>query len=137
MEYHNNTLCISHAELTDGIMTVPNLKYHVAAGRIQQVQRACYGTPALYAVESLPAKYRAEVKRRYVDPEAQAKARAFIDTIVIDQTAAVYYEEVSIDGARGLSHEKRMQYTNSASILNACRARLMEAAAEQRKVGCL
>lgn len=135
MEYLNDTLCISHAELTDGIMTVPNLKYYVAAGRIQQVQRACYGTPALYAVESLPAKYRAEVKRRYVDPEAQAKARAFIDTIVIDQTAAAYYEGVSIDGARGLSHEKRMQYTNSASILNACRARLMEAASEQRKVG--
>lgn len=135
MEYYGNTLCISHAELTDGIMTVSNLKYHVAAGRIQQVQRACYGTPALYAVDSLPAKYRAEVKRRYVDPEAQAQARAFIDTIVIDQAAASYYEAVSIDGARGLSHEKRMQYTNSASILNACRARLMEAAAEQRKVG--
>lgn len=135
MEYHNDTLCISHAELTDGIMTVPNLKYHVASGKIQQVQRACYGTPALYAVESLPAKYRAEVKRRYVDPEAQAKARAFIDIIVIDQIAATYYEGVSIEGARGLSDEKRMLYTNSASILNACRVKLMEAEAEQKKVG--
>lgn len=135
MEYYNNTLCISHAELTDGILTESNLKALRNRGRLQQVQRACYGTPALYSVESLPAKYRAEVKRRYVDPEAQVKARAFIETIVIDQTAAAYYEEISIDGARGLSHEKRMQYTNSASILNACRARLMEAAAEQRKVG--
>ncbi len=135
MEYYKDTLCISHAELTPEIMSVSNLKYHVASGRIQQVRRACYGTPALYAVESLPDKHRAEVKRRYVDPEAQAKARAFIDTIVIDQTAATYYEAVSIEGARGLSDEKRMLYTNSASILNACRARLMEAAAEQRKVG--
>ncbi len=135
MEYHNDTLCISHAELTDGIMTVPNLKYHVASGKIQQVQRGCYGTPALYAVDSLPAKYQAEVKRRYVDPEAQAKARAFIDTIVIDQIAATYYESVSIEGARGLNDEKRMLYTNSASILNACRAKLMEAEAEQKKVG--
>lgn len=135
MEVYKDTLCISHAELTDGIMTVPNLKYHVAAGRIQQVQRACYGTPALYAVESLPAKYRAEVKRRFPDPEAQAKARAFIDTIMIDQRAAAYYEDVVIEGARGLNNEKRMLYTNSASILNACRARLMEAATEQRKVG--
>lgn len=135
MEYLNNTLCISHAELTDGIMTVDVLKNLRRRDKVVQVQRACYGTPALYAVESLPAKYRAEVKRRYVYPEAQAQARAFIDTIVIDQAAASYYETVSIDGARGLSHEKRMQYTNSASILNACRARLMEAAAEQRKVG--
>lgn len=135
MEYYDNTLCISHAELTDGILSESNLKVLRCRGRIQQIRRACYGTPALYAVESLPTKYRAEVKRRYVDPEAQAKARAFIDTIVIDQMAAAFYEEVRIDGARGLSHEKRMQYTNSASILNACRARLMDAASEQRKVG--
>lgn len=135
MEVYNDTLCISHAELTDGILTESNLKILRNRGRIQQVQRACYGTPALYAVESLPTKYRAEVKRRFPDPEAQAKARAFIDTIVIDNAAAAYYEGVSIEGARGLSDEKRMLYTNSASILNACRARLMEAAAEQRKVG--
>ena len=135
MEYYKDTLCISHAELTDGILTESNLKVLRSRGRIQQVRRACYGTPALYAVESLPTKHWAEVKRRYVDPEAQAKARAFIDTIVIGQAAAAYYEEVCIEGARGLSHEKRMLYTNSASILNACRARLMEAAAEQRKVG--
>ncbi len=84
MEYHNDTLCISHAELTDGILTASNLRKLVERGKTTQVQRGCYGTPALYAVESLPAKYQAEVKRRYVDPEAQAKARAFIDTIVID-----------------------------------------------------
>ena len=135
MEYHNNTLCISHAELTDGIMTIPNLKYYVASGRIQQVQRACYGTPALYAVESLPAKYKAEVKKRYVDPEAQTKARAFIDTIIIDNAASAFYEAYSIEGARGLDNEKRMLYTNGASILNACRTKLMEAASMQRKVG--
>lgn len=135
MEYHNDTLCISHAELTDGILTASNLRKLVERGKATQIQRACYGTPALYAVESLPAKYRAEVKRRYVDPEAQAKARAFIDIIVIDQIAATYYEGVSIDGARGLSDEKRMLYTNSASILNACRTKLMEAEAEQKKVG--
>lgn len=135
MEYHNNTLCISHAELTDGIMTVPNLKYHVASGRIQQVQRACYGTPALYAVESLPVKYRAAVKRRYIYNEEQVRARAFIDTIVMDQVAAAYYEGVYIGAGRGLSHEKRMIYTNSASILNAIQAHLSAAAAEQKKVG--
>lgn len=135
MEYHNNTLCISHAELTDGIMTESNLKILCHRGRLQQVQRACYGTPALYAVESLPAKYKAEVKKRYVDPEAQTKARAFIDTIIIDNAAAAFYEAYSIEGARGLDNEKRMLYTNGASILNACRTKLMEADAMQRKVG--
>lgn len=135
MEYHNNTLCISHAELTDGILTSTNLRKLVERGKAQQVQRACYGTPALYAVESLPAKYRAEVKRRFPNPEAQAAARSFIDLVAIDNVAAAYYEELTIEGARKLTHEKRMLYTNSASILNACRDKLIEAAAMQRKVG--
>lgn len=135
MEYHDNTLCITHAEVTDGIMTKPTLDYYVSKGTIKAVRRGCFGTPALYDVMTFPPKYKAEIKKRHTDLEAQAKARAFIDTIVIDNAAAAYYEGVSIEGARGLSDEKRMLYTNSASILNACRARLAEAAAEQRKVG--
>ncbi len=54
---------------------------------------------------------------------------------MIDQVAATYYEEVVIEGARGLSHEKRMLYTNSASILNAIQAHLSASSAEQKKVG--
>lgn len=134
MEYCDGILCATHSEMTE-IMTESNLKYHVAAGNIVRARRACFGKPALYEVESMLPKHKAEIKKRYTDPEAQAKARAFIDTIVIDNAAAAYYEGVSIEGARGLSDEKRMLYTNSASILNACRARLAEAAAEQRKVG--
>lgn len=135
MEYYGGSLGISQAELTDGIMTKSNLDYYKQKGVIRTLRRGCYGTTALYDVETLPTEHRAEVKRRYVDPEAQAKARAFIDIIVIDQIAASYYEGVSIEGARGLSDEKRMLYTNSASILNACHKMLMDAAAEQKKVG--
>ena len=135
MEYYGGSLGISQAELTDGIMTKSNLDYYKRKGVIRALRRGCYGTTALYDVETLPTEHRAEVKRRYVDPEAQAKARAFIDIIVIDQIAATYYEGVSIEGARGLSDEKRMLYTNSASILNACHKMLMDAAAEQKKVG--
>ena len=135
MEYYGGSLGISQAELTDGIMTKSNLDYYKRKGVIRTLRRGCYGTTALYDVETLPTEHRAEVKRRYVDPEAQAKARAFIDIIVIDQIAASYYEGVSIEGARGLSDEKRMLYTNSASILNACHKMLMDAAAEQKKVG--
>ena len=138
MEYYKDTLCISHAELLDGIMTNAALMHACQRDRSLRVRRACNGKPALYDINRLSTEYRVEVKRRYPNPEtqeAQAKARAFIDTIMIDQMAATYYEDVIIEGARGLNHEKRMMYTNSASILNACRARLMEAAAEQRKVG--
>lgn len=135
MEIHNNTLCATHAELVNGVMTNDVLMYYCKKDKELRARRACSGMPALYRIDRLPGEYRAEVKRRYPDPEAQAKARAFIDTIVIDSVAADYYERVSIDGARGLSNEKRMLYTNSASILNACRMKLLEAEAEQKKVG--
>lgn len=135
MELYNDTLCATHAELTDGIMSNDILMYYCKKDAGLRVRRGCGSTPALYDISRLKAKYRAEVKRRFPDPEAQAKARAFIDTIVIDNAAAAYYEGVSIEGARGLSDEKRMLYTNSASILNACRAHLIEAANMQRKVG--
>lgn len=135
MEFFKDTLCINHAELTDGIMTNDVLMYYCKKNPDLRVRRGCNGRQALYAVERLPSEARAEVKRRNIDPEAQARARAFIDIIGIDQAAAAYYETVVIDGARGLTDEKRMLYTNSASILNACRQKLTDAAAEQRKVG--
>lgn len=135
MEYRDNILCISHAELTDGIMTSDNLRKQIERGKVVRIQRACYETPALYSVESLPTKYRQEVKKRYGDPEAQARARRLIDMVEIDQGAAAYYESVVIDGSRGLSAEKRMKYTNSASILNAIKRMLEEARSEQTKVG--
>jgi len=135
MELYNDILCATHTELTDGIMTNDVLMYYCKKDAALRVRRGCNGKPALYAVDRLPAKNRAEVKRRCSAPDIQARTRAFIDTIVIDQIAATYYEGVIIDGARGLSHEKRMQYTNSASILNAIQAHLSAAAAEQKKVG--
>lgn len=135
MEFCDDILCISHAETTDGIMTNDVLMYYCKKDPKLRVRRGCGCTPALYAVDRFPAKYRAEIKRRYPDPEARVAARAFIDTIMIDNVAAAYYEDVSIEGARGLSHEKRMLYTNSASILNAIRDHLMAANDEQRKVG--
>lgn len=135
MEYYDDMLCISHTELTDGIMTNAALMHACRRNKGLRVRRACNGKPALYAVEKLSSEYRAEVKRRYIDNEEQVKARVFIDTIVIDQVAAAYYEEVYIGAGRRLSYEKRMLYTNSASILNAIQAHLSAAAAEQKKVG--
>lgn len=135
MEIYKDTLCVSHAELTDGIMTNDVLMYYCKKDAKLRVRRACSGKSALYDVERFPSEYRAKIKRQCTAPDVHAQARAFIDTIMIDQVAATYYEEVVIEGARGLSHEKRMLYTNSASILNAIQAHLSASAAEQKKVG--
>ena len=67
MEYYANTLCISHNELVGGIMTAATIKNLRRRDQLRQVRRGCYDTPALFAVDSLPLKYRREVYRRYPD----------------------------------------------------------------------
>ncbi len=135
MEYYDNTLCVSHSELTDGIMTDRAIMHACERDKTLRVRRGCKGRQALYDVEKLSPEYRRKAKAHCMAPDTQARARAFIDTIVTDLAAAAYFEGVIIEGCRGLSHEKRKLYTNSASILNAIQAHLSAAAAEQRKVG--
>lgn len=106
MEYYGNTLCISHAELTAGIMTESNLKQLRRRKQIKQVQRACYGTQAQFAVESLPLKYRTEVYRRYPDLQEKADSKPFMDTITPDGQAMQFYADYVLADGRHLTPEK-------------------------------
>lgn len=121
MEYYGNTLCISHAELTAGIMSKSNLNYYVREGKIKQMQRACYGTPALFAVESLPLKYRTEVYRRYPDLQEKADSKPFMDTITPDGQAMQFYADYVLSDGRHLTTEKQAEYSNNCAIMNAFR----------------
>lgn len=121
MEYHGSTLCISHAELTASIMSKSNLDYYVREGKIKQVQRACYGTPALFAVESLPLKYRTEVYRRYPDLQEKADSKPFMDIITPDGQAMQFYADYVLADGRHLTAEKQAEYSNNCAIMNAFR----------------
>nr|DAT95380.1 MAG TPA: transposase [Caudoviricetes sp.] len=121
MEYYGNTLCISHGELTAGIMTESNLKLLRHRGKLQQVRRACYDTPALFAVESLPLKYRTEVYRRYPDLQEKADSKPFMDTITPDGMAMQFYAEYVLSDGRHLPPEKQAEYSNNCAIMNAFR----------------
>ena len=67
MEIIDGKTCISFEELTGRVITTANLKALVRKGQVQQVQRGGNGRVALYAVESLPMKWRTEVYKRYPD----------------------------------------------------------------------
>ena len=124
MEHYGNTLCISHAELTAGIMTTANLNYYVREGKIRQMRRACYGTPALYSVESLPLKYRTEVHRRNPDLQEKADSKPFLDTIEPDGMAMQWYADYVLSDGRHLTSEKQAEYANNCAIMNAFRRRI-------------
>lgn len=121
MEYYGNTLCISHAELTAGIISKSNLDYYVRERKIRRVQRACYGTPALFAVESLPLKYRTAVYRRYPDLHEKDDSKPFMDTIIPDGQAMQFYADYELADGRHLTPEKQAEYSNNCAIMNAFR----------------
>jgi hypothetical protein len=121
METYNGKLCISHAELTDGIVSKSLVDYWQSKGKVERVRRGCYSTPALFAVESLPLKYKTEVYRRVPDLEARAESKPFIESIVPDGAAEIFYQDYRHVDGRNLPTEKQIEYSNNAAILNAFR----------------
>ena len=133
MEVYNNRLCATYDDLA-GIISYDAVQKSVQRGKIEQVCRACNGTEALFAVDSLPVKYKNEVYRRYPDLQAQAASKEFIDEIVPDGVAMNFYAEYSIDGTRGLDFTKQQEYANNAAILEAFRVRIDRANSQRMRV---
>ena len=89
MEYIGQTLCATYAELTCpemGIMTVRQLRHSRDKGETQQLQKGGRGRIALFAVDSLPLKFKNEVYRRNPDLQRTARAVPFTETVqMIDE----------------------------------------------------
>ena len=134
MELYNGKYCATYDDLA-GIMTAKAIQHRVQRGTIEQVRRACVGTPALFAVESLPVQIKIEVMRRYPDLQAQAEYKEFADAIITDTAAEAYYAEYKIDGVRGLSYDKQAEYTNNATILAAFHDLLQRCTSMRGKLG--
>lgn len=132
MEIYQETLCISHEELTSGeIVTKAALETMVRRGKVRRMRRGCYGQSALYAVESLPLKYRIEVYHRHPDLVEQAESRPFIDNIEEDVRARLFYADFQLPDGRHLPTEKQEELTANCSIFGAFQ-RVMERADSHR-----
>ena len=121
METVNGTICISHSELTGRIMTTANLNNMVRRGQVRQVQRGGNGRVALYAVESLPMKWRTEVYKRYPDLQERAESKEFLDTITPDGAAFDFFQSYQLSDGRHLPEDKVLEYASNAAIMNAFR----------------
>ena len=132
MEYYDNILCISHAELTGGdpmdpnplqrpIMTEANFKYYKSKKKFRVVNRACYGTPALVAYHTLPDRIKEKVVAKYGDPEASKKRHVLKERIVRDLVAEqrYFYRPIFEGTDVFLKPDVAERYTVNASVLNA------------------
>lgn len=132
METVNGTVCISHAELTGRIITTSNLNALVRKGQVNQVRKGGNGRTALYAVDSLPLKWRTEVYRRYPDLQERAESKEFVDTIEPDAKALDFFQTYKLADGRCLPDDKVLEYASNAAVMNAFR-RCWEAHVSKRK----
>lgn len=133
MEYYNDKLCITHAELTDGLVSKSLIDKWQSTGKVERVRRGCNGTPALFAVDSLPYKYKTEVYRRFPDMKAQAESKPFVESIEPDGAALSFYETYELGDGKYLPTDKQNEYANNAAILNAFRVVLEHSNSERTK----
>jgi hypothetical protein len=118
LEYYNNILSITHADLTNGILSKDNCSKLAQRNKIRVVRRGCYGTPALIEFDSLPTKIKEAVILKYGNPPEKNNftLRAMVNT---DANAVEFYSCFQLPDGRNLPYDKQKKYVNNASILNA------------------
>ena len=123
MEYYNGTYCATVNDL-QGIVSENTLRQMLHRGTVERVRRGCFEREALYAVESMPLKYKVEVYRKY--PQKSATSGWLLDEITTDAAAVDFFERYTLPDGRHLPTDKQTEYVNNASILNRCREVLEE-----------
>ena len=121
MEYYGNALCVSYEDLVDGgIMTASNYKAMAHRGKFTVVRKAHgLGNCALIAVDSLPEKYKAEVKKLYPDGNRTRLLEWVKRNYERDQEAYSFFFDKGNTGV-DLPQDKVLEYTVNASVLNCC-----------------
>lgn len=132
MEYYNNKLCATRDDLSV-VVNYETLKKMVLRGKAERVRRPSAELPALYAVDSLPLKYKTEVYRRYPDLKAQAESKPFVESIEPDGAALDFYQRHQFGDGKYLPTDKQTEYANNAAVLNAFRLVLERSDSQHRK----
>lgn len=132
MEYYNNKLCATRDDLSV-VVNYETLKKMVLRGKAERVRRPSAELPALYAVDSLPLKYKTEVYRRYPDLKAQAESKPFVESIEPDGAALDFYQRHQFGDGKYLPTDKQTAYANNAAVLNAFRLVLERSDSQHRK----
>lgn len=117
MEWNNNTLCISYAELAEaGILSKPMFDKYVRAGRITVIQKGGNGRRALVDYRTLPKRVREAYDEYYPQASEAMKKKETIQPtpLKFDAEAAAYFR----DYEPRISPERQSEYLLNAQVLN-------------------
>ena len=137
MQYYNNILCVSGAELIrsdknpGGLISKDLWDKWVKLGS-KVVRRACYGQSSLIDFSTIPMQYRNLISEKLGNPTEQATVKPFKDKIIADAKAVTYYSNYLLSDGRYLPEEFQRQYAINAAVLNAIRE-IKENATNSRK----
>lgn len=142
MEYYNNILCVTYAELTEGddaVISAATLRQNMRRGNIQCARQGKgEGNYALYVYASLPEKYRMKYEERHGDPSAVLRQHKAEPYEVMDSKARAYYEafEYDLNGVQTKLSQKLIdEYTANASVLGHLQKRMNELTAYSAALG--
>ena len=139
MEYYNKILCVSFGELTAGIITRNTLRSNITRKNIECVRRGGgEGCEALYAWESIPAKYRRLFVEKYGDPVEKIKQEIIQKTLRLDAGAREFYEGYTYEkdgGRQHLTGKLIEEYTINASVIKMLLRRMAECKALRSSLG--
>ena len=121
LEYYGNALCVNYDDLVGGgIMSAGNLQKMAQRGKLAVVRPGKgKGNCALIAVDSLPEKYKAQVKAMYPDGNRTRLTEWVKRNYERDAAAYSFFFDKRNTGV-DLPADKVKEYTVNASVLNCC-----------------
>lgn len=135
MQYYNNILTVEARWLIDqGIISRSNYLQLCNRQDINVVRRACAGTPALVAFESLPERFKTKVLQLVPDPYKTAKTNAVEECIEQSAQTAEFFDTYKI-GDKNLPADKRREYYANAIILDGIRTLIANRRAKRAALG--
>ena len=140
MEYFNNILCVSGAEIIkspsnpNGLITQSVWDKWKRNGSVVR-RRACYGQSALMELATIPSHYRNLIIEKYGEPTEQATVKPFRDKVCADAKAVTFFTNyIKADGTP-LEAKHIKEYGANASILNAIKETYENASAARKPLG--
>lgn len=133
MTIRDGIVLLEFAELVnDACLSVPAYKDALHKGRINRVQKACPGQPALIEWHSLPAKYKELVQHHLKgDPEVLARAQMVEDHLQVIPADSDYLLHFKAENGYHLTPDNRQRLVLACKIV----ALLAEADALMREGG--
>lgn len=121
MKYQNDILCLTYAEFVPHIMGKPNYDQSKNRGTITVHGRGGNGSEVLIEYESLPERYKEEVRKKYGNPYEYLAKQPILDFVKInwDIKAEQFYRDYVLPNNNKLPDAYIPKYTTAATWLNA------------------